>query len=536
MAAHVFVVPGTLEALHCDDVVVSTDQRGPAGVRRHWWRTLGWDGAVPERQRIVPLDDEHRYLRLDPDGRAGGGPSRWLLHVGASAGGDVEWLRDGMRQVLQAVADSGETPAGRPRRIALPVVGVGGGGHGRRRGAVIRGLLEEAQKAPDGLDVVIVAASRSDYSALQAQRRAMGLVPLPGRQDALASRLAARARSGDLALFMGAGTGVAAGLPTWRGLLSAVARRMDVPGGVDALMGLNPLDAAEVLRRLAGAPASGGGRRPAGKSLGEHVVDALGNPTRYALGHVLLASLGVEQVVTTNFDDLYERAVKAVTGREVPLVLPGADPRATLSRDRSWLVKMHGDARRPHDIVLDRRSFVRYDATQRPLASVLQATLMTKHLLVVGASMTDDNVIRLVHEVASLNEDHRSRTTMGTLLMLERDDLTARLWHPEFESVAVGPAAPAEESDDERYVRMTAAGRDLEILLDRIAVLASRESAHLLDRRYADLLDHPAERELAEELARLTGRVRKVAGTTRRTSEWQDVLDALHRWGAHERP
>lgn len=168
-----FVVPGTLDALYCDDVIVSTDARGITGVRRHWWRTLEWlDGqGRDERQSGERLSDERRYMQLDPRGRVDGGRSRWLLHVGAEAADGVAWLRTGVRQLLQAVAKSAPSPKGRPRRVALPVVGVGAGGLGEQRGAVVRALLEEAAEAPDALDVIIVAHSRADYSALQAQRR-----------------------------------------------------------------------------------------------------------------------------------------------------------------------------------------------------------------------------------------------------------------------------------------------------------------------------------------------------------------------------
>ncbi|MGY1780326.1 SIR2 family NAD-dependent protein deacylase [Geodermatophilus sp. SYSU D01036] len=485
------------------------------------------------------LSDARRYLQLDPQGRDGGGPARWLLHVGALAGGGVEWLQEGVRQVLRAVADKGPTATGLPRRVAIPVVGVGGGGLGRQRGAVIDQLLAELDRAPGSLDVVLVANSRADYAALQARRLTLGMGRLDDEVlEETAAALAGRARAGQLAVFMGAGTGVAAGLPTWWGLLDALAARLDVPGGAEALSRLSPLDAAEVLRRSAHAVATSGGSRAPGETLGDHVAAVLGTPQRYALAHVLLAALGTEQVITTNFDDLYERAVQAVTGRDIPVVLPDREPEDDLRRGRGWLLKLHGDARRPESIVLDRRSFVRYDATQRPLASVLQATLLTKHLLVVGASMTDDNVIRLVHEVATLNEDHDRSRTMGTLVTLERQELTAKLWAPEFTTVPLGPPGPAGESRDEAAARIADAGRSLEILLDRIAALAAQDSVHhLLDRRYADLFAAGAdeERAVAEQLAGAAERIREFLPTSERGAEWERVLAQLESWGARKR-
>ena len=60
-----------------------------------------------------------------------------------------------------------------------------------------------------------------------------------------------------------------------------------------------------------------------------------------------------------------------------------------------WILKLHGDVDHVKQIVLTRRHMVRYDAANRPSAAVLQSLLLTKRLLAVGVSMTDDNVIRL---------------------------------------------------------------------------------------------------------------------------------------------
>ncbi len=53
MNGHVFVVPGTLEHLQYDDVLLSTDYGG--GLGRPFWPVLGWDeetGAA--RQYSLP--------------------------------------------------------------------------------------------------------------------------------------------------------------------------------------------------------------------------------------------------------------------------------------------------------------------------------------------------------------------------------------------------------------------------------------------------------------------------------------------------
>lgn len=473
-AGHVFVVRGRLEQLIADDWLISTDLAG--NVEETWHPALGWDGTGTLDDERPVFDGDERVCRArDRDGF----PRRWFVAVGADRGEEVPWLLDGVRQALTAAAEAGkETPHhGVRQRIAMPVMGVGRGGFDAHRGEVIDGLLDEARAiaAGYGVDVVLVAFKPSDYSALQWRRRRHA-PPLPEGMEATAVELARLAGNGQLALFMGAGTGVPAGLPSWGELLTWLADRTELPNG-DGLGTFNPLDAAEVLRRQAEKRA--GGSR--GNPLGRLVLEKIGQPERYALSHILLAALRTEQAITTNFDRLYETAVAAIEGEPPPVVLPSSDQSAlgTARGSAGWLLKLHGDVGDPASIVLDRRSFVRYDSTRRPLGGVLQTTLLTKHLLVVGASMTDDNVIRLVHEVSSMHEDTGGRPRrLGTVLALSSEPLRHNLWDPEFTYVELGS-----DTDD-----LDEAARALEIFLDRVALLAAPTTSHLLDPRYQEFL------------------------------------------------
>jgi hypothetical protein len=365
-----------------------------------------------------------------------------------------------------------------------------------------------------------VAKNLADYSACQSLRQSDHDRPLADAYEAKAQQLADLAKAGALAIFMGAGIGMAAGLPSWDDLLGELAERLDVdPHGLDQL---GPLDAAEYLRRAA-ARNTHGSAADSARELGHLVRDVIGHPTRYALGHAFLAALDVEQALTTNFDQLYEIAAAAIRGKEPLVVLPESHPAQIAARGvrRPWLLKLHGDVDRPERIVLDRRSFVTYDARRRPLGGVLQAALLTKHLLVVGASMTDDNVIRLVHEVAELTEDHRGPAPFGTVLSVRTDPLRLHLWEPEFDFVDLG----ADTDDD------AVAARELEIFLDRVALLAAPRSAHLLDPRYRELLKTDEERELADELRDVVARVEAVRGAESACG-WDDVAAALEGFGA----
>lgn len=270
---------------------------------------------------------------------------------------------------------------------------------------------------------------------------------------------------------------MAAGLPAWKDLLKLVARGCELPADFDRL---GPLDQAEYLAGLLGP-----------EQLNARVVDCIERPIpKVALAHAFLVSLGAKEAVTTNYDDRYERAAEAA-GRRRPAVLPWEAP----DEVAQWLLKLHGDSKRPDSVVLTRRDFVLFDARSRPAGSLLQAILLTKHLLVVGASLADDNVIRLAMEVddylgknMSERDEHRSESDGGSGLrgtFIDVSGVHARrdLWKDQFHwFVCEG------DSREQRVRRM-------EVFLDAVAAYATSDTSWLLDPRFEGLLN-PGEVEV----------------------------------------
>jgi hypothetical protein len=294
---------------------------------------------------------------------------------------------------------------------------------------------------------------------------------------------------------MGTGVGVPAGLPTWGQLL----RRLAEEAGVDTGAGfdqLSPLDQAQYLN-------------DAVPDLGKAVAKIIGEADVPSLGHNILAALGCREAVTTNYDSLYERAVEMQRGsRGVADVLPWEQP----SPGRQWILKMHGDVGRPESIVLTRQQFVAYDADTRPAGAFLQTLLLTRHVLFVGASLTDDNVVRLAYEVDRFRRLHELPGTLGTLLDVDKDDVRRRLWR-------------------DKVTWLTMAGQDvlnrsrtLEIFLDAVAAYASSDTSWLLDERFGGLIG--TDTDVVRAARRLHDRARE-AGPA-----WQPLVEALAAFGA----
>jgi hypothetical protein len=507
MTGHVFVAGADLTRLACDDVVVPTDRalQVDAG-----WLPLLPPEAVQDRS----AGTAQVGVRWPEGARAVGVPGStcprtWLVDTVGDEGRGLDWLLDGAREVLAAVAAApgGEPRYGRARRlVALPALGTGWGVAAGSRGTLLGRLLPVLREAAQehGYDVALVLRDPRDLAAAQQVRRAgEGVWDLPPRLCELAEALGRRGREGELALFVGAGVSAAAGLPTWTRLLEELAELSDLDPGLRAgLPALPPQDTAALLARELG-------RSRLAAYIGERFDERA-----CTLAHAALATLPVDELVTTNYDRLLEVAAEGA-GRELSVL-----PFGEAAPGRPWLLKLHGDARRPDSVVLTREQYLRTGDHRAALAGVLHALLLTRHVLFVGASMLDDDLVRIAHDVRSalqsLGPEQGRR--LGTVLALTEDPARARLWEQDVDTVAVGDAGASEQE----------AARRLEVLLDLVACLASEPAGYLLDPAYRGMLDEE-EAALAEALTDLERRLRE---RPRTSAAWAQADALLRRLGA----
>ena len=269
------------------------------------------------------------------------------------------------------------------------------------------------------------------------------------------------------------------------------------------------------------------------------MVKRIAKARRPSLAHALLAGLRCREIVTTNYDDLFERAVAAVANpqaararpafKTVISVLPWVRPRP----DLPWILKMHGDVRRPESIVLSRRDFVLYDSTWRPVGSAVQSLMLSRHLLVVGASLTDDNLLRLAHEVMAFRTANVAEPEpIGTVLTLEPRRAAEQLWKNELVHIPVRDQAIAAEPKSAHESDTRYAVRALTVFLDAMAVFAATDASYLADDRYEGMLSEK-ERSAAETTRSLYLAAKDLAGSPR-GSHWQALADSLQAFGARE--
>lgn len=489
-AGHVFVIHGSLQDVTCDAVVIPTDTS--FGVRRHW-------------SKVTDTEQPSKPTSWDRDGfgpaEESNSVSVWYLDVTEDNwAASAEVITGRLRTTLEAVERSLREPWRAPVRkraqhlVTLPLLGTDGGGVASTD-MVVALLAALGEVVRDlRIDVAIVVPKRSHFNALQWQRRRYLGSPV----DDTGKRLGEMARRGELALMLGAGVSAGAGLPNWSELIRHVAARADQQEirellETRAFGNLHLLDQAELIHRLLGrsarnaivdavtvAPRNSSDRRSSA---------APPKPPLPALSHFLLAGLRCGEVATTNYDLLYERAVASQTeGSEVTTL-----PYGQVSPGRPWILKLHGDALHPDDIVLSRSSFVDYDSARQAVGSLFQAMLMTRHVLFVGVSFTDDNILRLTHHVTKVRGG-----IVGTALALDSDVARERLWQDRL--TWVGMQIPADVCEEEE-TRTAWQARAIEVLLDQVAMWAVDEDEVLLDEEIPVVDDNPLALD-AEQIAR----------------------------------
>jgi hypothetical protein len=186
-------------------------------------------------------------------------------------------------------------------------------------------------------------------------------------------------QNGDTVVFLGADFSAAAGLPEWVDLVRPLAQAI----GSRWPMNDQDITTDRFLNTIQYYENQRG--RNALISYLRKALDSSGKPL--ALIHQLVASLPVDTVFTTTYDDFIEEAFRQIR-RDYNVVVDEAEL-AFWQKDKAQIVKLCGDLRQPKSIMISHRDFSTYSSTHPRLVERLRSTLESVSALFLGYSLRD---------------------------------------------------------------------------------------------------------------------------------------------------
>jgi O-acetyl-ADP-ribose deacetylase (regulator of RNase III) len=456
---HLFVTPGDITQFHAHAVAYSASSY------------LGCDGNLYSAfaANIPGFMAWYEELRNRPDVHAEVGDSYWMplakdrqphgVVVTVSTGrGSMEAdraavaVRAALTTAIDALRQAGV--AGR-LLIALPAfrVGLGGDRSRRLRSALVQitAAFEVLEQAPD-VDAVFVTYTPTLYRIfLEARRQVLGQAPAltAARYQALEEAL----RAGECVLFIGAGLSRGAGLPDWSELVARLAKDL----GIEPHRRLDYLDLAQWYLERFGRDALSGLVR-------DTYCDPAALPT---LAHYLLMSLPVRYVITTNYDDLLERALTAVKRYPVKVVQQ-EDVALTGQGGGVFVVKLHGDVTHPEHIILSRDDFDEFFERRPAMALLLEGLLLNQTFFFIGYGLRDPNFRQIYSRIARMLRN-APRRAFATTFEASGDSgkYLRRQWKQQhMELLAIEGATAADQ--EQEFVRF------LDRLADEVALQSPR--------------------------------------------------------------
>jgi hypothetical protein len=397
MDNHLFIATGDLTQLSAHAVAYSAssylgcDGNLYSSFRAHVAGFAPWFAELARRESQRCQVGDTFWLELHGQRRPHG-----IVVVVSTGRGDVQDKAGTAVRGAFSTAVERLRAMGRTERllIALPAFRVGMGGDRRQRLHSARLQVAAALdvlKQHANADAVFLTYTPTLYHIfLEARRQLLGT---PQSEVIRHPELEQSLLAGECVLFAGAGLSRGAGLPDWAELIQRLADEL----GIDPAR-LDYLDLAQWHKERFGPDA-----------LAEVIRQTFSHPERSSrptLAHYLLLSLPLRHVITTNYDDLLERALTALKRYPIKIVQQ-EDVARTGAAGGVFVVKLHGDAAHPEEIVLSRDDYDEFFTSRPAMALLLEGLLLNQTFFFVGYGLRDPNFRQIYSRIARMLREAR---------------------------------------------------------------------------------------------------------------------------------
>lgn len=189
------------------------------------------------------------------------------------------------------------------------------------------------------------------------------------------------------AIFVGAGLSKSSGFVDWKSLLRPIARELKLD--VDRETDLIALTQFYINER--------GGR----SKINQLILEEFAKRAQINENHKILARLPITTYWTTNYDTLIEDALKEA-GKTPDVKKEKENLSTNLPRRDAIVYKMHGDVSLPHNAVITKDDYEKFDRTRHLFSTTLEGDLVQKTFLFVGFSFSDPNISYILGRIRNL--------------------------------------------------------------------------------------------------------------------------------------
>lgn len=210
------------------------------------------------------------------------------------------------------------------------------------------------------------------------------------QQQAFIKAFVTEIKSGDAAIFAGAGFSASSGFVNWKNLLKDLAEEIHLD--IDKEYDLVSVAQYHFNKYKRG-------------KINNKITNEFTTLKKGSDNHKILARIGIDTFWTTNYDQLIEKTLEEAN-KTVETKIRNEDFARNIKKKNAIVYKMHGDKDSPDDAVLTKDDYETYNSKRELFSTALRGDLLSKTFLFIGFSFDDPNLEQILSRIKILLKDN----------------------------------------------------------------------------------------------------------------------------------